>query len=65
MLSNYLNYLESKGANIELLYALSSIHEDDINNINPDYLLDYIKEIYQYSNVHYDETGTLRKILSR
>lgn len=63
MFHNYLNYLESHGANLELLYCLSSIHNDSIDNINPDYLLDYIKEIYQYSNCRYDETGELRRIL--
>lgn len=63
ILNNYLNYLESCGANLELLYCLASIHDDGINNQNPHYLLEYIKEIYQYSNIRYDKTGTLSRIL--
>lgn len=62
-LDKYLNYLESKGANLELLYVLSYIFDKKENNVNPDYLLDYIKEIYSYSNVKFDEMQTLRKIL--
>lgn len=62
-LDKYLNYLESKGANLELLYALSYIYDDSVDNINPDYLLDYIKEIYQYSCIKLDETGNLRRVL--
>ncbi|MBQ2873483.1 MAG: hypothetical protein IJE89_05745 [Bacilli bacterium] len=62
-LDKYLNYLESKGANLELLYALSYVFDESKDNINPDYLLDYIKEIYQYSSVRYDEEGNLRRIL--
>lgn len=59
----YLNYLESKGANLEFLYILSYIFDEKEKNINPDYLLEYIKEIYSYSNIRFDETGILRKIL--
>lgn len=62
-LNNYLNYLESHGGNLEFLYALSCIYDTDRDNINPDYLLDYIKEIYQHSNIRFDESGTLRRIL--
>lgn len=57
----YLNYLETKGTNLELLYALSHIFDKLEDNINPDYLLDHIKDIYQYSSVRHNET--LRKIL--
>lgn len=62
-LDKYLNFLESHNANLELLYTLSYIFDEKVDNINPDYLLDYIKEIYQYSNIRYDELGTLRKTL--
>lgn len=62
-LSDYLNFLEFCNANLELLYALETIYDDSRDNINPDYLLDYIKEIYMYSNINYDKTGMLRRIL--
>lgn len=65
MLNDYLNYLASKGANLELLYAISSIYNDSKDNINPDYLLDYIKEMYSYSNIRYDQTGEVARILRR
>lgn len=64
-LDNYLNYLESIGTNLELLYALSYIYDQSIDNINPDYLLDYIKEIYPYSNCcKYNTTKDMKKILT-
>lgn len=62
-LDEYLNYLEKHGANLEFLYILSYIYDESVENENPDFLLDCIKEIYPYSNIRYDETGTLRKIL--
>ena len=62
-LLEYLNFLEYYGANQELLYSLSRIYDDKIPNENPDYLLEYIKEIYPYSNIHYDKTGYLSKVL--
>lgn len=62
-LSDYLNFLELCKANLEFLYALECIYDDSRDNVNPDYLLDSIKEIYQYANINYDKTGMLRRIL--
>lgn len=60
----YLNFLESNGANLEFLYLLSHIYNEE-PNINPDYLLDYIKEIYSYGNIYNDKSEELQKILRR
>lgn len=62
-LDKYLNYLESKGANLELLYIISYIFDETEDNINPDYLLGSIKDIYQFSSIRSDNGETLRKIL--
>lgn len=62
-LYDYLTYLELHGANLDLLYALESIYDESRPNINPDYLLDYIKEIYKYSNINYDTKGCISRIL--
>jgi hypothetical protein len=62
-LSDYLTYLELRGANLDLLYALESIYDESRENINPDYLLDYIKEMYKYSSINYDDKGILKRIL--
>ena len=62
-LLEYLDFLEYYGGNQELLYSLSRIYDDKIPNENPDYLLEYIKELYPYSNIHYDKTGHLSKII--
>ena len=64
-LYDYLTYLEIRGANLDLLYALESIYDESRDNINPDYLLDYIKEIYQYSCINYDDKGMLKRILTQ
>lgn len=60
----YLNYLDQYGANLELLYNISTIFDEEKDNINLDYLLDYIKEMQPYCHhqtmeLHY--TRTLRR----
>lgn len=62
-LIEYLDYLEFYGGNLEFLEIISRIYDAKIDNTNPDYLLDYIKEIYPYSNYHYDKGNSLSKIL--
>lgn len=63
LLFDYLDFLEYYGANLDFLYSLESIYDDSKPNINPDYLLDYIKEIYEYANINYDKSGHLSRIL--
>lgn len=62
-LLEYLDFLEFYGGNQDFLYCLSRIYDDGIPNENPDYLLHHIKEIYPYSNIHYDKSGHLSKVL--
>lgn len=59
----YLDFLEFYGGNQEFLYSLSRIYDDNVENINPDYLLDHIKEIYPYSNINHDKSRCLSKII--
>lgn len=47
-LNIYLNYLDYHGANKEFLYTISYLYDENKDNINPDYLLDYIKEMQPY-----------------
>ena len=64
-LNKYLNYLDSIKTNKELLYALSCIYDETKDNINIDYLLEYIKEIYQQSDcTNFNTTKDMKKILS-
>ena len=64
-LNNYLNYLESINTNQELLYAISRLYDEKIDNINIDYLLDYIKDIYPSCDcTNYDKTSDMKKVLS-
>lgn len=53
-LLNYLDYLEFHAGKLEFLYYLSRIYDNSVENINPDYSLNHIKEIYPYSNYYYD-----------
>lgn len=62
-LFEYLNFLEYYGGNIEFLYCLERIYDDSVDNINPDYLLEHIKEIYPVSNYYCNKTGKLSKVL--
>jgi len=64
-LNKYLNYLESIGTNLELLYLLSNIYDETKDNLNPDYLLEYIKEIYPRSVCYnYNMSKDMKKILT-
>lgn len=62
---DYLDYLEFRGGNLDFLDTLARIYDDETDNLNPDYLLDHIKDIYKDANIRYDTTGTLRRILKK
>lgn len=60
-LNQYLNYLDQYGANKEFLFIISYLFDETKDNVNPDYLLDYIKEMQPYSHkcdmeLHYSRT---------
>ena len=63
-LNKYLDYLESINTNKELLYALSRIYDDRDDNVNIDFLLAYIKEVYPLCDcTKYNATNDMKKIL--